>query len=89
MILLAELDLPGGAPAGWIGASMLGSVLGWLLFVHLPNKDKQLERILEMNKQHIEAMTDKFQAALNAVIVHCKEELERNRPIHPDVTVHK
>lgn len=29
--------------AGWVGAGLLGLVLGWLLLVHLPNKDKQMK----------------------------------------------
>src|SRR5689334_4997153 len=34
-------SLSGGA--GWFGAGLLGLVLGWLLLVHLPSKDKQLK----------------------------------------------
>lgn len=33
--------LSGGA--GWVGAGLLGAVLAWLMFVHLPAKDKQAE----------------------------------------------
>lgn len=33
--------------AGWVGAGLLGLVLGWLLLVHLPAKDKQLTGLVE------------------------------------------
>ena len=43
--LVAQMDgLSGGA--GWVGAGMLGAVLGWLLFVYLPAKDKQIKDLL-------------------------------------------
>lgn len=37
-------SLSGGA--GWVGAGLLGLVLFWLLLKHLPDKDKQLEKLL-------------------------------------------
>ncbi len=36
-----------GPGAGWAGASILGGVLGWLMFVHIPSKDKMLKEMLE------------------------------------------
>ena len=33
--------------AGWVGAGLLGLVLGWLLLWHLPQKDKQLKEIID------------------------------------------
>lgn len=35
--------LPGG---GWAGAGLLGLVLWWLLFKHLPNKDQQIKELI-------------------------------------------
>lgn len=40
--------------AGWVGAGLLGVVLAWLLFVHLPAKDKQLKELLEGKDKQIE-----------------------------------
>jgi hypothetical protein len=39
--------------AGWVGAGLLGLVLGWLLFVHLPAKDKQLAALIESKDKQI------------------------------------
>lgn len=41
--------------AGWVGAGLLGLVLGWLLLRHLPEKDRQMkeyvtEKDIQMNK---------------------------------------
>lgn len=52
MTLPAALLAQDGAPAlgpgaGWASAGLLSSVLGWLLFVHLPAKDKLLREMIE------------------------------------------
>lgn len=39
--VLAQTVDPISGGAGWIGAGLLGLVLGWLLLVHLPAKDKR------------------------------------------------
>src|SRR5689334_11459393 len=45
LLLWAQTDaLAGGA--GWAGVGLLGGVLSWLLFVHLPGKDKQVEKLV-------------------------------------------
>jgi hypothetical protein len=49
MLLLlqaAQID-PISNGAGWVGAGLLGLVLGWLLLVHLPAKDKQLKEVID------------------------------------------
>lgn len=33
--------------SGWVGTGLLGSVLAWLLWVHLPAKDKQVSDMLD------------------------------------------
>lgn len=62
--------------AGWVGAGLLGLVLGWLLLVHLPAKDKQLEN---KDKQHTTSMELK-DVQLKAFILEkdtaLKEQLE-------------
>ncbi len=35
--------------AGWAGAGLLGLVLAWIFFFHLPAKDKQMEKMLADN----------------------------------------
>lgn len=65
--------------SGWIGAGLLGSVLGWLLLKHLPAKDAQLEKLISTHNGQIEklhatcaeereAQSSKFDAILNRVM---------------------
>lgn len=54
----ANPDTLGGA-SGWVGAGLLGLVLAWLLLRHLPDKDRQLEKLIEGNRTHVEAVLDK------------------------------
>ena len=39
--ILAQSTDPISGGAGWVGAGLLGLVLGWLLLKHLPDKDRQ------------------------------------------------
>lgn len=48
LVLLAEdsgVSAIAGS-SGWVGAGLLGLVLCWLLFFHLPAKDKQLAAMI-------------------------------------------
>ena len=56
--MLADVD-PISGGAGYIGAGLLGAVLGWLLLKHLPDKDRQLENLLtNKDKQMQELLTN-------------------------------
>ncbi len=88
LTFLAEgvLDpLAGGA--GWVGTGLLGSVLAWLLFVHLPAKDKQLKEFMEAKDKAVDSMLQGqwanlqrmelgYRNDLKVVAEHCKQELE-------------
>jgi hypothetical protein len=67
LILLAEVTTPldalGGAPA-WVGTGLLGSVLGWLLFLHLPNKDKQIAGLIESRDAAMKGLAADYRASL-------------------------
>ena len=52
--------LAGGA--GWVGAGLLGAVLSWLMFVHLPAKDKQIGQLLELGSKERELREVKWEA---------------------------
>lgn len=68
-ILFAQVvadPLSGGA--GWVGTGLLGSVLGWLLFVHLPNKDKQILGLIESRDHLVEKVTTDFRQSLNDLV---------------------
>lgn len=43
--LLAQVADPLSGGGGWLGAGILGLVLGWLLLIHLPAKDKQIKEM--------------------------------------------
>jgi hypothetical protein len=77
-----------GAPA-WVGTGLLGGVLGWLLFVHLPSKDKQISSLIadrdramqekdERHDVHTRAITDQFNTTMAAIVVRYTEA-ERDR----------
>jgi hypothetical protein len=92
-LLLQVPDVSDGpAPGAWVGAGLLGSVLAWLLFVHLPSKDKQavakdaqllaaLEAKDAMMRQHIQHVSEKFDTALKEMREQCQEELASLREI--------
>lgn len=74
--------------SGWAGAGLLGLVLLWLLLWHLPQKDKQIDKMIndkdkvisEMMKDHRAEVADTredFKAALNVVVEHCEREIAR------------
>jgi hypothetical protein len=64
--------LSGGA--GWAGAGLLGLVLGWLLLKHLPEKDKQLEKLIASQIEANKEERRDFKAALQLVVEHCERE---------------
>jgi hypothetical protein len=69
-------------PAGWAGwASFLtsGGVLVWLLFWHLPAKDKQLKELLDGKDSHVVRLSDSCERKLEIVAAAFKAEGERNR----------
>ena len=86
-ILFGDLDpLVGGS--GWTGAGILGLVLGWLLLVHLPGKDKLIQGLIDKHSLAIQSLMDRndksqksqqdsFSAALSTITDHCKDEMER------------
>lgn len=64
--VLAQSPDPISGGAGWVGAGLLGAVLAWLLLVHLPAKDKQLNDLLASQARkdgdalvHFDAVVDK------------------------------
>lgn len=64
-ILLAQTATdPFSGGAGWVGTGLLGSVLGWLLFVHLPGKDKQILGLIESRDKLVHDLTENFRQSL-------------------------
>lgn len=76
-------SLSGGA--GWVGAGLLGLVLGWLLIIHLPAKDKQIQTMIngrdqlakdlsELYHKADDARREEFRRVLDLIVTHCKDE---------------
>ena len=65
-ILLAQTPDPLTGTTGWVGAGLLGLILAWLLFVHLPAKDKQLKEIIEIKDGQIRVIIEAKDALATA-----------------------
>ena len=86
LILAQSVADPISGSAGFVGTGLLGAVLGWLLFFHLPAKDKQMkEFITEANTQltakdaHLERMGAKFEESLKGLQAFFREQADLNR----------
>lgn len=75
--LLASAPDPISGGSGWVGAGLLGMVLGWLLLKHLPDKDRQLREILESKYAHIKEVIDKYDAREEKIYDGFKTTLEQ------------
>ncbi len=52
--MLAQTEtMPGVPGSGWVGAGLLGAVLAWLMFKHLPDKDRQLKELVTLFQSQI------------------------------------
>lgn len=68
LLLLAQAADPVSGGAGLFGAGLLGLVLGWLLLRHLPEKDRQIERLVNSKDEslkEIQAENRKEMAAIS------------------------
>lgn len=84
----AQADsLSGGA--GWVGAGLLGAVLAWLCFFHLPAKDKQLKELIDLYAQErvrdraeTTALRDTFSSEMNEIRQSNAAEQKAQREEH-------
>lgn len=78
-------SLSGGA--GWVGTGLLGTVLAWLLGIHLPAKDKQIKEMIEsrdklaldmakMAAESDKGRRDDFKDALKVISTDFKDSLK-------------
>lgn len=86
--MFAQAMDPISGGAGWLGAGLLGLVLGWLLLLHLPAKDKQIKDLLDASNTRLDTLIDKHNAAmeraqilfresLDTVVEHCEKEMAK------------
>lgn len=80
LIILAQSAPPDSVVgnSGWASAGIVGLVLSWLLFVHLPAKDKQIERLIDSFRQELkeerQANQTNCQAIVNGLDRICKSK---------------
>ena len=73
--MLAQATDPISGGAGWVGAGLLGAILFWLLFKHLPAKDAQLENLMGKHALHV----DRLYESINTMQqVHAKERSDQS-----------
>lgn len=64
---LADADVLAGG-SGWAGAGMLGCVLGWLLFRHIPS-------LTDSHVRLVQQLSSDFKESLEKVTKHCEGEI--------------
>ena len=81
LLILAQLPpadpISGGA--GWVGTGLLGSVLAWVFFWHLPAKDKQLEKLITDKDAHVATLTERYEKKLERVTLAFEAELDKSK----------
>lgn len=84
--LLAQTGIsPLSGHEGWVGAGLLGAVLAWLLFVHLPAKDKQINDHVKSRDELADRLESKYEAALVKVVSTQSDALKEQRARHEAV----
>ena len=63
--------------AGWVGTGLLGAVLSWIFFWHLPAKDKQLKELMDSQLSYSREERKNFREALDKIVEHCSQENQR------------
>lgn len=60
----------------WVGTGLLGGVLGWLLFVYLPAKDKQLKEMTDNHNASLKDLWDKKSTAIRELASASQKSIE-------------
>ena len=67
LCLIAEADAISGG-SGWVGAGMLGLILSWLLYKHIPS-------ITQAHLDDVKKLSADFKEALQVVTKHCESQM--------------
>lgn len=74
-IFLAQVATdPISGASGWVSTGLVGGILGWLLYVHLPAKDKQILGLVESRDQLVSKLTAEFRASLESLLSQDKDK---------------
>lgn len=79
MLVLAQAVDPISGGAGWVGAGLLGLVLGWFLLVRIPATDKMVREILKERDDEARELRESFSRSLDRVCSEFAREMERER----------
>jgi Skp family chaperone for outer membrane proteins len=73
--VIAPPALDGITGAGWVGTGLLGSVLAWIFFAHIPAKDKQVAEkdrqiiaLIESRDAMVKELTATHQEAIKSLV---------------------
>lgn len=78
-VLFAQDGTGGIVPgaSGWVGAGLLGAVLGWLLFLHLPAKDKLIIDLVKTFAVESEAQRVAYKEESKQQREACEQHLDK------------
>lgn len=76
LYVIAQAHDPISGGAGWIGAGLLGAVLAWLMMIHLPAKDKQMQSMIDSHVSSMRDLIDKKSATIKDVITIAQKNIE-------------
>lgn len=76
--MLAQAEPLGGA-SGWTGAGLLGLVLAWLLFKHLPDKDRMTTALVDKHDAATAAIVEKHDLSTSGLTEAFRAELAEMR----------
>lgn len=86
-MLFAAEDVASGVlsgGAGWVGAGLLGLVLFWLLFRHLPEKDKQMAHFVEKKDDMLKHVANSFSERIKNVAEQHTTTVKELNAAHKD-----
>lgn len=75
-LFLAQVVDPVSGGAGWVGAGLLGAVLAWLLLKHLPDKDKQIQTMVEGKDLQIKTLMEVKDKQITDMLAVKNEQLK-------------
>lgn len=73
-LLLAEAPDSLSGNGGWLGAGLLGAVLAWLMGVHLPSKDKQIDRFIDARDETAKSLNERHATEIREITARFIEE---------------
>lgn len=76
LLLVAQVADPLAGGAGWAGVGLLGAILSWLLFIHLPGKDKQVRELIADCDKHNAEIVESFTLQLQQQRADFQEALK-------------